>query len=256
MTIVKNSIMKFNTTRHSRHVLLKSIGDEGQRKIEQSKVFVAGLGALGSLISILLVRAGVGLVRVTDRDGPELHNLHRQLLYDETDLLIKRTKAWIGASKLRLANSEVVVESIDGGISENNVREIMEGMDLVVDALDNTETRFLINDIALELKIPYVFGGAVETLGNIMTIIPGTTPCLRCLWPDPDAVRNHDTASRVGVLSSGASTVASMEVTECLKILSGNGDQTLKGLLVMDLWNHTFHTAPVERNPECICARV
>lgn len=248
--------MNDNIPRHSRHILLKRIGEDGQGKIEQSRVLVVGAGALGSMISILLVRAGLGLLRITDKDRPELHNLHRQLLYEESDLVTGRSKAWIAARKLRQANSSVNIETIECGVNEKNVKNALDGVDLVVDALDNIETRYLINDQALECKIPYIFGGAVETLGNIMTVIPGETPCLRCLWPDPESVRDHDRADRVGVLSSAATTVASMQVTECLKILSGNRTDILNGLLIMDLWNHSFHVAAVERNPECRCAHL
>lgn len=248
----KQNLVKSNE-RYSRHALLRSIGEKGQKSIENSAVFVAGVGALGSLITMLLVRAGVGLVRISDKDFPEIHNLHRQLLYDEIDLLLGKSKGCIAKKKLELSNSRVRVELMDSAIDQGNVHERLKNMDVVVDALDNIETRYLINDTAMYMDIPYVFGGAVDTVGNIMTIIPGQSPCLRCLWPDPEAVREHDTAAEVGVLSSGATTVASMEVTECLKILSGHKDQVLKGLLIMDLWNNSFHITPVERNPNCPC---
>jgi molybdopterin-synthase adenylyltransferase len=240
--------------RYSRHQLLRVFGEEGQEKIQKSRVFVAGLGALGSLIAILLVRAGVGLVRVADQDCPELHNLHRQILYDEEDATRCVSKAQAAAHRLRAANSEVKVQAVDAAIGPDNVEELTNGVDLVVDALDNIRTRYLINDVILARGIPYIFGGAVETVGNVMTIIPGKTPCLRCLWPDPKAVDDHPRASAVGVLSSVATAVASFEVTEALKIMVGREEDVLSGLLVFDVWRNDFHIAPLEPDPGCICS--
>jgi molybdopterin-synthase adenylyltransferase len=126
----------------------------------------------------------------------------------------------------------------------------------VVDALDNMAARYLINDVILGQKTPYVFGGAVECCGNVMTIIPGKTACLRCLWPDPAAVANHPRASTVGVLSSAATAVASIEVTETLKLILGDLDNILPGLLIMDVWRNQFHLAPIARDPACVCGGV
>ncbi|MEW6530145.1 MAG: HesA/MoeB/ThiF family protein [Thermodesulfobacteriota bacterium] len=239
--------------RYSRHVLLSFIGEEGQRKIERSRVLVAGLGALGSLIATLLARAGVGFLRIVDYDAPELHNLHRQILYDEADLIPGVSKAQAAKQKLFAANSSVEIDAVEALIHADNVDALMADVDLVVDALDNIRARYFINDTAIAREIPYVFGGAVEASGNVMTIIPGKTPCLRCLWPDPETVEGHPTAASVGVLSSAATAVASVEVTEALKILVGRHEDILGGLLVMDLWRDTFHRAPVLPNPMCIC---
>jgi adenylyltransferase/sulfurtransferase len=239
--------------RYSRHTLLRVIGEEGQRRIEQSRVLIAGLGALGSVAAMLLARAGVGFMRIVDQDAPELHNLQRQVLYDEIDVQSGLSKAEAAFVHLRAANSSIEIEPVNAAIGPDNVEALVGGVDLVVDALDNTRTRYLVNDAILARGIPYVFGGAVETVGNVMTIIPGKTPCLRCLWPHPEAVENHARASTVGVLSSGAATVASLEVTEALKILSGHEDQVLTGLLVLDVWRGSFHVAPVQKNPHCVC---
>ncbi len=246
--------MNTETPRHVRHVALKMVGEDGQKRIEQSRVFVAGVGALGSLISMLLARAGVGFLRIADLDAPELHNLHRQLLYDEPDVESGLSKAQAAAKRLAAANSNVEIDAVTAAIGPDNVEELTQGVDLVVDALDNIRSRYLINDQILARGIPYVFGGAVEASGNVMTIIPGKTPCLRCLWPDPKAVDDHPTAAQVGVLSSAAASVASMEVTEAIKIMVGRPEETLQGLLVMDLWNNKFHVAPVQQDPKCICA--
>jgi molybdopterin-synthase adenylyltransferase len=239
--------------RYSRHELLRVIGEDGQKKIAKARVLVTGLGALGSLISILLARAGVGMLRIVDVDAPELHNLHRQILYDEEDTRSGLSKAQAAAQRLRLANSTVQIEAVAAAIGPGNIAQLTTGIDLVVDALDNISTRYCVNDRILELGIPYVFGGAVETVGNVMTIIPGKTPCLRCLWPDPYAVADHPRASTVGVLSTAATAVASVQVTEALKIIVGREEDALAGLLVMDVWHSQFHVAPVAPDPRCRC---
>jgi len=244
------------TPRYSRHELLRLIGSEGQEKIKRSRVFVAGLGALGSLIAILLARAGVGFLRIVDQDYPELHNLHRQLLYDEKDVKQGISKADAAQRHLEAVNSQIEIEAVTTIIGPDTVDRLTEGVDLVVDGLDNIIPRYFINDSILARRIPYVFGGAIEASGNVMTIIPGKTPCLRCLWPRPDAVANHPRASEVGVLSAAATAVASLEVTEAIKILVGREDEVLSGLLVMDIWNDIFHVAAVEPDPACLCRKL
>ncbi len=236
-------------------MLLRVIGEDGQKNIEKSRVFVAGLGALGSIISMLLARAGVGFLRIADHDAPEIHNLHRQLLYDEADVARGLSKAEAARNRLLEANSEIEVEAVTALIGPENVETLTEGVDLVVDALDNIRARYFINDMILARGTPYVFGGAIETVGNVMTIIPGKTPCLRCLWPNPEAVENHPRASAVGVLSAVATAVAAMEVSEALKILAGRRDEALQGLLVMDIWRGQFQCAPVAPDPSCVCRK-
>jgi adenylyltransferase/sulfurtransferase len=236
-------------------MLLKVIGEEGQKRIEGSRVFVAGLGALGSLICILLARAGVGFLRIADLDAPELHNLHRQILYDEADTISGLSKAKVAEQRLRAAASNVSIEAVDAAIGPDTIEQLTQDVDVVVDALDNIETRYYVNDVILARRIPYVFGGAIETVGNVMTVLPGKTPCLRCLWPHPEAVVNHPRAASVGVLSSAATAVASVQVTETLKILIGKHQELLSGLLVMDVWRALFRVTPVEPDPQCICRR-
>ncbi len=239
--------------RYSRHTLLSVIGRTGQEKISRARVLVAGLGALGSTIAILLARAGVGFLRLVDHDSPEIHNLHRQLLYTENDVARGVSKSQAALEHLKEANSEVEFEAVDASITERNVEKLVMDVHLVMDALDNTETRYLVNDAAFAHGIPYIFGGAVQAVGNIMTIIPGKTPCLRCLWPDPLKVAGHARASTAGVLSSAAAAVASLQVTEAFKILAGREEDLIQGLLVMDFWRAAFHVAPVKADPNCVC---
>lgn len=245
--------MEHKNGRYSRHSLLRVIGEEGQLRIEGARVLVAGLGALGSLIATLLARAGVGFLRIVDGDCPELHNLQRQILYDEFDVSAKRPKAECAKQHLKAVNSGVEIEAVDEFINSRNVDRLVQGMDVVVDALDNIRTRYLINDAIITAGIPYVFGGAVETVGNVMPIIPGRTPCLRCLWPDPDAIDNHPRASSVGVLSAAATAIASIEVTETLKIIVGKHSCLLPGLLIMEFWDNQYQVIPVEHDPDCMC---
>lgn len=245
--------MELPLDRYNRHVLLRVVGHEGQQRIEHSRVLVAGLGALGSLIAILLARAGVGFLRIADGDAPEIHNLHRQILYNEADVTLGRSKADAAKQHLTEANSQIEVEAVSQFIEPHNVERITSNIDLVVDALDNTKTRYLVNDAIIARGVPYIFGGAVETVGNVMTIIPGRTPCLRCLWPDPLAVDKHPRASTVGVLSAVATAVASFQVSEAMKILLGRYDDILPGLLVLELWGNQFHIVPLEPDPACTC---
>lgn len=229
------------------------IGQDGQRRISKSGVLVVGLGALGSLISTLLARAGVGFLRIVDVDSPETHNLQRQILYDEADVASGLSKAQSAERKLRGANSEAQIEAVTARVGPQNISQLAQGVDLIIDALDNIATRYYVNDTAVARGVPYIFGGAVAASGNVMVIIPGKTPCLRCVWPDSEGIRQHDTAAQVGVLSSAATAVASIEVTEALKILSGHSDAALKGLLLMDFWQNIFRIASVEPNPDCSC---
>lgn len=248
--------MESELSRYSRHTLLRVFGPEGQARLASARVLVPGVGALGATIAGLLVRAGVGFVRIIDRDAPELHNLHRQVLYTENDVTSGRSKVEAAADRLREANSEVTIEAVQTEIGPGNVDSLVDGTDLVVDGLDNMQTRYPLNDVCIERRVPYVFAGAVETAGNVMTIIPGSTPCLRCLWPDPDRVASHAKASTVGVLSSVASLIASIQVTEAIKILAGKEHECLKGLLVIDAWRQAYQVVPVERSPECVCSKV
>ena len=165
------------------------------------------------------------------------------------------SKAQAAKERLVAANSGIEVEAIAATIGPDNVGELVTGVDLVVDALDNMKARYFINDAIIDRGIPYVFGGAVECAGNVMTIIPGRTPCLRCLWPNPAAVEDHPRASTVGILSSAASAVASIQVTEAIKILVGSLDDILPGLLVMDFWRNQFQLCEIKPDPTCKCNR-
>jgi adenylyltransferase/sulfurtransferase len=201
---------------------------------------LCGCGALGTVLANTLVRAGVGLVRIVDRDFVETTNLQRQVLFDEQDVADALPKAIAAARKLERINSEVTVEAIVADVDHTNVERYAEGMDLLLDGTDNFETRFLLNDVALKHNIPWVFGGCLGAEGQSMTIIPGVTACLRCLIPEPPPPGTTPTCDTAGILASIIQVTASIEATEAIKILSGNPGDVSRSLAVIDLWENRF----------------
>src|SRR5258708_7657924 len=167
--------------RYSRQVRFPALGEEGQRKLVGSRVTVCGCGALGTVLANHLVRAGVGRVRIVDRDFIETHNLQRQILFDEQDVADNLPKAEAAARKLRLINSQVAIEPVVTDIDHTNILDLVGDADLILDGTDNFETRYLINDAAVKLGKPWIFGGVIGSEGQTMTVVPGRTPCIRCL---------------------------------------------------------------------------
>ncbi|MCD6368285.1 MAG: ThiF family adenylyltransferase [Thermoproteales archaeon] len=236
--------------RYSRQLVLPVIGKEGQLKLKESSVAVIGCGALGTTSSMLLARAGVGRIKVIDRDYLELHNLQRQILYDEEDILRAEPKAVICARKLKAINSSIEVEAVVDDVSSENVEDLIRDVDLVVDGLDNLETRFIVNDAALKLSKPWIYGSVISTYGVSMNIIPGETPCLRDLIPHLPPPGSLPTCETAGVLNAAAIMVASIQVTEAIKILTGQ-EYFKDELLFMDPWNREFKRIKVRRSPSC-----
>jgi adenylyltransferase/sulfurtransferase len=226
--------------RYSRQVLFPPIGEAGQRRLLQSRVLLCGCGALGSAIADGLVRAGVGFVRLVDRDFVELSNLQRQTLFDEQDIADQIPKAVAAARKLRRINSSSKVEPVVADIDHTNILRFAERVDLLVDGLDNFETRFLINDASLASGIPWIYGGCIGSHGQTMTIIPGETACLRCLMesvPPPGTTETCDTA---GIIGPAVTVVAALQVTSALKLLSGQRANVDPSLMVIDVWDGTL----------------
>jgi len=222
--------------RYRKQILFDPIGETGQQKLAESRVLVVGCGALGSVLAETIVRAGIGFVRIVDRDFVELSNLQRQVLFDENDLENQLPKAIAATRKLERINSSVTIEPHVADVSHRNIREMAEGVDLILDGTDNFEVRFLINDCALELGIPWVNGGVVGSHGQVMAIVPGQTPCLRCLVtdvPEPGATETCDTA---GVIGPAVQVVASLQVVEGIKLLIGAA-QTEAVLTIVDVWD-------------------
>jgi molybdopterin-synthase adenylyltransferase len=188
------------------------------------------------MLANMLVRAGVGLVRIVDRDFVEINNLQRQMLFNEDDVAAQLPKAAVAAEKLRRINSEVQIESVVADVNSTNIESLGDGVDAIVDGTDNFETRFLLNDFAVQRGIPWVYGGCLGAEGQTMAILPGETPCLRCLMagcPPPGTVPTCDTA---GILSPIVGVIASIQAIEALKILSGHRDAVSRHLTVVELW--------------------
>lgn len=238
--------------RYSRQIIFPGIGEEGQKKLSRSSVVVIGCGALGSIISSGLVRAGVGKIKIIDRDFIEDNNLHRQVLFDEKDVRDRIPKAIAAERHLKEINSTVEIEGIVADVNQMNIEKFISGADVILDGLDNLETRFLINDAALKHNIPWVYGGVVASTGMTMTIIPHKTRCFRCVSPGPGG-GIHLTCDTAGVISPIPWVVGSLEIAEAMKLLVGNG-QINQDLLIIDVWEGTFQrfkTLPREGCPAC-----
>ena len=239
-----------NREKYSRQILFGPIGAEGQERLLESKVVIVGCGALGSAQAQALVRAGVGTLRIVDRDFIEESNLPRQVLSTESDARESIPKAVAAERKLRLMNSDVRVEGIVADVDSRNIEDLVQGFQVIVDAADNFETRYLVNDTSIKLGIPWVYGAVVASYGTTMTVLPGRTPCLACLFPkSPSGL--HETCDTVGVISPAVSWVAAIQVTETLKILLGREGELHGSLLAYDVWTNRFHQLKPRRDPEC-----
>src|SRR4051812_3598566 len=226
--------------RYSRQVRFPGMGEEGQRKLMASRVTLCGCGALGTVLANHLVRAGVGFVRVVDRDFIETHNLQRQILFDEDDVADNLPKAEAAARKLRAINSEVTIEPVVTDIDHTNILDLVADADLILDGTDNFETRYLINDAAVKLGKPWIFGGVIGSEGQTMTIIPGRTPCLRCLIETAPPPGMTPTCETAGVLGPAVAVIASFEAIEAIKLLADRHDALNKDLIMVDVWDWTF----------------
>ena len=222
--------------RYSRQQLLPEIGIEGQRRLAGSCAAVVGCGALGTMQAALLVRAGVGRTLLIDRDFVEESNLQRQVLFDERDAERGVPKAEAAAHSLRRANSAVSVVPIVKDVVATNAERLLEPADVILDGTDNFETRFLINEVAVKRSIPWIYGAAVSTQGSVMPILPGQTACLECLFDGVPESR-QPTCDTVGVLNAVTSLIASLQVVEALKILTGRAEDVEAKLVTIDVWS-------------------
>jgi adenylyltransferase/sulfurtransferase len=244
----------FLREKYSRQILFKGIGLNGQERLLGSSAVVAGCGAIGAAAASLLVRAGVGRIRIVDRDFVEPSNLQRQTLFDESDAREALPKAVAAERKLRAINFGISVEGVVADINPRNVEELLKNFDVILDGTDNFETRFLINDFAVKSGRPWIYAAAVASYGLTMTIQPGKTACLACLLEGADAVIGmEDTCDTIGVVGPIVNLVASLQVAEVMKLLSGN-DEALHGRLISsDVWTGHFQSVHVGRNTDCRC---
>jgi molybdopterin/thiamine biosynthesis adenylyltransferase len=223
--------------RYSRQVLFAGIGADGQRKLAAARVAIVGCGATGSAIASLLARAGVGTLRIIDRDYVEPSNLQRQSLFDEADAADSLPKAIAAARKIAAFNSQIVVEPQVADLTPTNIEALLAGMELVLDGTDNFETRYLINDFAVKHSLAWIYTAAVGSYGITLNILPGQTACLACIFPDAPggAIETCETS---GILNSAVNLAASLAATESLKLLVGAQDRLRKTLLSFDVWRN------------------
>ena len=239
--------------RYSRQTLFHGIGVEGQRRLASGRVAIVGCGATGSALAGLLARAGVGELRMIDRDYVEPSNLQRQSLFDEKDALESLPKAIAAARKIASFNSEIAVEPEVNDLTPANIEGLLEGMDLILDGTDNFETRYLLNDYAVKQSIPWIYSAAVGSYGVTMNILPAKTACLACIFPDsPRGI--VETCETSGILNSAVNAVASIAVTEVLKLLVAGPDapQLRRTLLSFDVWtNEHGEISAAQPRPDC-----
>jgi molybdopterin-synthase adenylyltransferase len=243
--------------KYSRQMLFSGIGPEGQERLLASRAAVVGCGAIGAAVANLLVRAGVGRLRIIDRDFVEPSNLQRQMLFDESDASQALPKAVAAERKLRSINSSVAVEGVVADLSPGNVEELLRGFDLLLDGTDNFETRFLLNDFAVKTARPWIYAAGVASYGLTMMIRPGVTPCLACLLETAGGGQGlEETCDTIGVLGPIVNLIASLEVAEALKLLAGRETALHGRLISCDVWSGHLQSIRVARNPECrACAK-
>ncbi|WP_245680519.1 ThiF family adenylyltransferase [Bacillus marinisedimentorum] len=242
--------MNSEMERYSRQILFQPIGEEGQQKLMKSRAAVVGMGALGTVIANHLVRAGVGFVRIIDRDFVEKSNLQRQTLFDEDDAADRLPKVIAAEKKLARINSTVSVDPVLADLNPDNAEELLKGFDVIVDGTDNFMTRYLINDAAIKFNTPWIYGGAVSSRGMFAVIVPEETPCYRCLFPDlPSGL--GETCDTIGVISPITDIIGSFEAVEALKLLTGA--RPSPNLEKFEIWHNSFFQMDISqgRNPDC-----
>jgi len=225
--------------RYSRQILFPPIGAEGQKQLAAARVALVGCGATGSALASLLARAGVGYLRIIDRDYVEPSNLQRQVLFDESDAAESLPKAIAAARKIKSFNSDVTVEPHAADLTPQNLEELLAGVDVLLDGTDNFETRYLMNDFAVSQATPWVYSAAVASYGVTMTVLPGETACLACVFPDVPR-GTFETCDTSGILNSTVIFVASIACTETLKLLVNARDNLRRTLLSYDVWTNAF----------------
>jgi adenylyltransferase/sulfurtransferase len=245
--------------RYEKQIRFGPFGADAQRRISQARCAIIGCGALGSVQATLLVRAGVGHVRLIDRDFVETSNLQRQVLFDERDVAENLPKAVASARHLGIVNSQVEIEARVEDINPGTIHSLCRGADVVLDGTDNFETRFLLNDWAVEQGVPWLYGGCVGAEGQCLTIVPGQTPCLRCLMsdgpPPPGTTATCDTA---GIIAPVIGVIAAIQACEAIKLLSGNLAAINRKLTVVDLWTNAIRQLDLSALTElatCRCCR-
>src|ERR1700730_5161378 len=257
--------------RYSRQILFSEIGEAGQQRLLESSAVLVGCGALGTALANLLVRAGVGKLRIVDRDFVEPSNLQRQTLFEESDAREALPKAVAAERRLRAINSGVAVEGVVADLGPKNADVLLRGFPLILDGTDNFETRFLLNDAAIHLNVPWIYAAVVASYGVTLTVRPGQTACLACALESSAPLGSpsksdggsqaagagaEDTCDTVGVLGAAAGVIASIEAAEAIKLLLGKTESVGGRLVSFDVWSGRYQSVRVARNPECrACVR-
>ena len=252
--------MKTQNTEHdrySRQILFDGIGREGQERLRNSSAVIIGCGALGSAQAEALARAGVGKLRLIDRDFVEFSNLQRQSMFTESDARERLPKVIAAARHLNKINSNLDVEPEIADVNHSNIERLIEGFDVVIDGTDNFATRYLINDACVKHEIDWIYGAAVGSYGVTMTVRPGVTPCLRCVFPEMPSAASAPTCDTAGVIMPIINVVAAMQATEALKLLTGQIEKLHGSLMQFDVWEHEWRRiALTERAADCAtCVR-
>ncbi len=233
--------------RYVRQMRFVPLGEEGQRRLLASRALICGCGALGSVLANTLARAGVGKLRIVDRDFLELNNLQRQVLYDEADVRAALPKAVAAAEKLRRINRQIEIEPIVADVEAGNILSLCDGCDIILDGTDNFETRFLLNEAAIKLRLPWVYGGSIGAEGQSLTVLPGEPPCFRCVMNEPPPPGTSPTCDTAGILGPIVNVVASIQSCEAIKVLSGHQDIVSRSLTVIDLWDNQMRQLNLDR---------
>jgi adenylyltransferase/sulfurtransferase len=243
-------------SRYSRQIRFAPFGAEAQQRLAAATAVVVGCGALGTAQAALLARAGVGTIRLIDRDYVEESNLQRQLLYTEADAAVALPKAEAARRHLIEANSEICVEAHIADLNPEDAADLLAGAGVILDGTDNFETRMLINDYAVRENVPWIYGAAVGSYGIAMPVLPNDSACLRCVYPDPPSGA-QPTCETAGVLGPVTSLIGSLQAMEALKILSGRAAAVRRKIFTADLWNGPLReTSMPERDPDCpACGR-
>lgn len=240
-------------TRYSRQLLFSPIGSKGQIKLADSHVAIVGMGALGSVLANHMARSGVGFIRIIDRDFVEPSNLQRQILYDEEDARNSLPKVVAAKEKLQAINSDVAIDPVLTDLNATNAEKLLKDSDVILDGTDNYQVRFIINDVSVKYRTPWIYGGAVSAKGMFSVIRPGVTPCLRCLFDRPPAAGNTETCDTVGVISPIVDIIASYQAVEALKLLVGDDDHVNPNLEHFQLWDNQHSQIGLEMSNKAQC---
>lgn len=242
-------LSKDELERYDRQIMI--FGKKGQEKLKKAKVAVIGVGGLGSPIALYLTAVGVGTVILVDYQKPELSNLNRQVLHWEKDIGLKY-KPDSAMEKLNQLNSNITIIPIKEKLAEKNIEKLLKGVDIIVDALDNFETRYLINDFCVKNNIPLIHGAVEAFFGQITTIIPGKTPCLRCIFPS-----KQDKSGKFPIIGTTAGIVGILQVNEVVKLITGYGSLITNKLLFLDFSNNDFHFIDIKKDNSCpVCGQI